>query len=575
MTAAVEMSAAAQSQHRSEERALDGALEVLRDNARSFARLPIREKIGLLRSSMDLLADAADAWTADGARARGITDYPGEEMVVGPVPTMRNLRLLAESLERLEAGRPLVADGQVSTRSDGRVEVRTFPTDAIDGALFSGITLHQLMLPGVAAAEVKAKAGAFYQAQDPEGGVSLILGAGNVSSIPPMDMLYKSFAEGFVCLVKVNPVNEWVGPHMERAFRPFVERGFLRVVYGGAEVGSYLVNHAMVDDIHITGSNHTHDLIVWGPPGPERERRKAANDPVLKKRITSELGNVSPVAVVPADYSDAELDFMARNAAAMVTNNASFNCNAAKMLITSKGWSQRQRFLDLVARTMGEMPTRLAYYPGAKDRYQRLTAGRSGVQRIGEGSETKLPWTLIPDVDASRSDEPLFSTEPFCSILSETSLEAKDPAQFLAEATRFMNDRLWGTLNAMIVIHPKLEESGEVKAALDRAILELRYGTVGINHWPALAYATTSPAWGGHPSATLQDVQSGIGWVHNTYLLEGIEKTILRGPLKLFPKPVWFGGHKRVEAVARRLLAMERDPSWLKVPGIALNALQG
>jgi len=46
------------------------------------------------------------------------------------------------------------------------------------------------------------------------------------------------------------------------------------VVYGGAEVGRFLVYHPQVDDVHITGSDLTHDLIVWGPPGAERERRK-------------------------------------------------------------------------------------------------------------------------------------------------------------------------------------------------------------------------------------------------------------------------------------------------------------
>src|SRR5690606_7783916 len=125
--------------------------------------------------------------------------------------------------------------------------------------------------------------------RDPDGGVALILGAGNVSSIPPMDVFTKMFIEGFVCVVKMNPVNEWAGPILERALAPLVERGFLRFVYGGGDVGTYLVEHPGVHDVHITGSDKTHDLIVWGPPGPERERRKKANDPILKKPISSEL----------------------------------------------------------------------------------------------------------------------------------------------------------------------------------------------------------------------------------------------------------------------------------------------
>ena len=402
----------------------------------------------------------------------------------------------------------------------------------------------------------------------------LFRSAGNVSSIPPMDALYKMFADGRTCMLKMNPVNEWVGPLLERAFRPLVDRGWLRVCYGAAEAGKYLCDHAAVDDIHITGSDRTHDLIVWGPPGPEQDRRRRAGERVNAKEITSELGNVSPVAIVPADYSDDELAFQARSVASMVTNNGSFNCNAAKMLIVSSAWPQRDRFLGLIGDALSQVPPRNAYYPGAQDRYQKLTAGRE-VRAIGKAGEGQLPWTLIPRVDSSRADEPLFRTEPFCAILSETALDERDPEAFLAAATRFMNDRLWGTLNAAIVIHRRHEKDPQVGAALERAIGELRYGTVAVNHLPALGYAFVSTPWGGHPSATLADIQSGLGWVHNTYLLGGIEKCVIRGPLVYKPKPAWFFDHKTVHKLGAKLTGFEAAPSWLKVPGIAMTALGG
>jgi acyl-CoA reductase-like NAD-dependent aldehyde dehydrogenase len=373
----------------------------------------------------------------------------------------------------------------------------------------------------------------------------------------------------------MNPVNEWVGPHLEKAFKPFIDRGFMRVVYGAGDVGKYLVDHDGVHDVHITGSNHTHDLIVWGPPGEERERRKRENNPVLKKRITSELGNVSPVAVVPAQYTPGELAFMANNVASMISNNGSFNCNAAKLLITADSWPQRDQFMQQIERVLSETPTRFAYYPGAFDRYEKLTSNREQVKKLGKADDKSLPWTILYDVESTKADEPLFCTEPFCSILSETRLPAKDPAEFVSKATAFMNDTLWGTLNAMFLVPPKLERSGEVGGALDRAIVELQYGSVAINHWPAIVFATMSPTWGGHPSSTLQDVQSGLGWVHNSYLLEGVEKAVLRGPLTVFPKPAWFGDNKKVAAIGKKLLKFEQNPSWLKVPSIAFTAMQG
>jgi hypothetical protein len=372
----------------------------------------------------------------------------------------------------------------------------------------------------------------------------------------------------------MNPVNEYLGPFLIEAMAPLVQAGYLRIVYGGGDVGQHLVYHPMVDDVHITGSDLTHDLIVWGPPGAERERRKRDNDPLLKKTITSELGNVSPIVLVPAEYTSDELWFQARNLATMVQNNASFNCNAGKVLITSQGWSQRETFMGLVRKALGQLPLRKAYYPGAKQRYDTLLADRKNVERFGAPQAEQLAWALVPDLDAADAGEKLFQVEPFCGILSETALSPGDPAQFLAEATRFCNDRLWGTLNAAIVIPPRLQQ-GSVGAELEKSIDELRYGSVAINHWPALVYGFVSPPWGGHPSATLQNIQSGLGWAHNTYLLEGIEKSVVRGPLVVQPKPPWFYDHARTHEVARRMVDLELQPSWLKVPGIVWQAIRG
>ena len=102
-----------------------------------------------------------------------------------------------------------------------------------------------------------------------------------------------------------------------------------------------------------------------------------------------------------------------------------------------------------------------------------------------------------------------------------------------------------------------------------------RYGAVAINHWPGLCYGVVSLPWGGHPSATLRDVQSGLGWVHDTYMLDGIDKAVLRGPLVVRPTPPWFVGNRHALAVARRLVALEAEPGWRKVPGVILAALLG
>jgi acyl-CoA reductase-like NAD-dependent aldehyde dehydrogenase len=559
----LQMSATATSAAPTEQTKIDEAVAALKDRAREFARLAPVAKAQLLRECIPRLLDAAPAWVAEGARARGAD--PHEEWLGGPTATIRLFRLLAQSLDQIgQAGKPALGRG-ARRRLDGRVEIALMPSSTLDGLMYGGFTGHVLMEAGVDEAVAREKQAEFYARKDPEGGVALVLGAGNVSSIPPMDVATKMFSEGFVCILKMNPVNEWVGPHIAKALAPLIDRGYLRIVYGGAEVGSYLCYHPDVDDVHITGSDRTHEAIVWGAPGPERDRRVAANDPLLKKPISSELGNVSPVAIVPYAYSDTELWFQARNVVSMVFNNASFNCNAAKMLVTAKGWAQREKFLDLVAQGLALAPTRKAYYPGAFERYERLLAGRTNVERFGQATAEKLQWAFVRGVDASTED-PLFRTEPFCGILAETSIGSPDPIDFIRTATSFMNDRMWGTLSTMFVIHPKHEKDPVVAQALDQAIVDLRYGTVAVNHWPALCYAFGTMPWGGHGSATLQNIQSGLGWVHNSFMLGGVDKSVIRGPLTVSPYPTWFFDNTKAHKVAPAAADMEAAPSWLKLP---------
>jgi aldehyde dehydrogenase (NAD(P)+) len=561
------------------EKDLDRLIGRLRDRAQEFARLHIATKIELLEDCLRGTRDVASDWVAAACRAKGIPQnapVAGEEWVAGPALTLRNIRLLIRTLHEINKhGAPVLREKLFTDLPHGAVGVRVAPYDSFDGALYGGVTAETWLEPGIARTDVPKHLASFYQKRDPEGRVSLVLGAGNVSSIPPMDVLYKMFVDGSVVLLKMNPVNEYLGPFLERALQPLIERGYLAIAYGGASVGSYLCYHPNIGDVHITGSDKTHDLIVWGPPGPERDDRKRRNDPLLHKPITSELGNVSPVLVVPGPYTDVELSSMAENVAGMVTNNASFNCNAAKLLVLPKGWSLRDSFIKKLTDVLSTVPPRKAYYPGAAARFEALTGGHADVRKIGVAAEHTLPWTLVLGLDATNMGESNFTTEPFCSILSEVSVEGSDPVEFLQKATAFANDRVWGTLNATLFVHPKVEASPTAKSAIDDSLRDLRFGTVAINAWPALGYALVTTPWGGHPSATLSNVQSGLGWVHNTVMLEGIEKCVIRAPLKPMPKQIYFPTHKTLDRVGRRLVDFEGAPSWLKVPGLALAALSG
>ncbi|MCH7551697.1 MAG: hypothetical protein IIA35_08390 [Proteobacteria bacterium] len=120
--------------------------------------------------------------------------------------------------------------------------------------LLSGSTADVWMNPDVTIDTLQDNVATFYRSDSPRGVVRLVLGAGNVGSIPPLDLLNTLFTEGEVALLKMNPVNDYLGEVFEAIFADFIRAGFLRIVYGAGDVGAYLTTHDGIDAIHITGS---------------------------------------------------------------------------------------------------------------------------------------------------------------------------------------------------------------------------------------------------------------------------------------------------------------------------------
>ena len=557
---------------------MDEAVAAVRGRRDAWAALPVADRVSLLGELLRSIDGAAARWVEAALAAKRIapgTPAEGEEWLAGPMVTLRNVRLLRETLaEVARDGRPRLP-GAPRMRANGKLAVPVFPASLYDRLLFSGISAEVWMQAGVTADNLDEHVAVAYRPGAAAAGkVALVLGAGNVSSIGPMDALYKLFAENQVVVLKMNPVNEYLGPVFEQALAPLVEGGFLRIVYGGAEEGAYLCGHEGVDEIHITGSDKTHDAIVFGT-GPEGRQRKAERRPVNTKRITSELGNVSPVIVVPGPWSQGDLDFHGANIASMLTNNGGFNCNATRVVVQHRGWAQREDLLSATRAAFRAAPARFAYYPGAGDRYRAFRAAHPEAEEIGGGGEGTLPWLLASGLDPARADDICFTTEAFCAVTSEVALEADSPAAFVREAVRFANEVLWGTLNAAIVVHPKSLRDPEVARAVEEAIEDLRFGSVAVNHWPAISYALVNTTWGAYPGHPVHDIRSGSGVVHNSYLLEKTEKSVVRGPFRMFPKPPWFVTNRNAQGIGERMTRFEAAPSPWKLPGIFAAALRG
>ena len=96
-----------------------------------------------------------------------------------------------------------------------------------------------------------------------------------------------------------------------------------------------------------------------------------------------------------------------------------------------------------------------------------------------------------------------------------------------------------------------------MKAEVEQAIADLRYGTICINAWSGVGYFATSTTWGAFPGHDRSDIQSGTGVVHNTYLFDKPQKSVLWAPFRTPVKPLWFSDHKTRHHVTEKTIKVE------------------
>lgn len=540
-----------------------------------WVQTSIPARTGMIEAVQRDLQAVLPEWIEISLAAKGLRPddaAAGDEWGIASVifRLLHGLKQTLWAIERDGAPRlpvPLQVNGQ------GQVVARVFPNTLLDRAFYAGVTADVWMEPGVSIGEAEATLGEVYRGTAGAGKVALVLGAGNIASLAPADLLCKLFNENQVVILKMNPVNDYLGPLIERGFRALVEAGALRVVYGGTDTAQHLIHHALVDNLHLTGSDHTYEAIVFGPDAAGQQR-KAQRQPLVRKPFTAELGNLTPIIIVPGPWSARDLQVQARSIAYTLTVNAGFNCLTPRVIVQHAGWSQRAAFNRALGRVLSNIPTRPAYYPGADDRYRAFLQQHPVAQQYGEPANGHLPWTYITDVPADSEDDICFTTEAFCSVMAETGLAADSVEAYLEKAVDFVNECVWGTLTAALIVHPKSLQAPEITAVVERALARLRYGTVHLNLYTMAGIFLGVVPWGGYAGQDMYDIQSGSGFVNNTLMIARPQKTILRGPFQLLLNPTRTANlHYRT--LLRRLAYYEADRNSLRLPGLALDVVGG
>ena len=508
---------------------LDAAITELAIGERTWGALTVGQRARLLDRLHETVAAEAAEWadTASTSKLLPAGDpLRGEEWLAGPYGTLTALSAYADSLRALDHGKSPVADLTLRHAPGGRVRADVFPTAAIDGVLLSGFTGEVWMRPGVTEAQVRSRAGLGQLTPTQTGGIGLVLGAGNVPSIPILDTIYELLAFNRVVLLKLNPTQDVLLPVFSRAFAPLIDLGLLRIVTGAGDVGGYLTGHPDIAHVHITGSAVTHDAIVWGV-GAEAEKRKREHKPLLTKPISSELGGVSPIIVVPGRWSKADLRYQAEHIATMRLQNSGHNCIAGQVVVLSADWPQRADFVAALRKAYAGAPQRPVWYPNAKKKMADAAAAYPVAESMADG--TRLFIDLGPDDDATVMEQ----TEFFSPVLGVVELPGTGQV-FVDTAVDYANEKLVGTLGANVLIDPKTRR--KLGEGFEAAIERLHYGAIAINAWTAFAFLTPTCTWGAFPGATIENVTSGIGVVHNAFLLDDVERSIVRGPFRPFPR---------------------------------------
>jgi hypothetical protein len=89
---------------------------------------------------------------------------------------------------------------------------------------------------------------------------------------------------------------------------------------------------------------------------------------------------------------------------------------------------------------------------------------------------------------------------------------------------------VWGTLSMTLICDPRTLKDPTTGAAIEQAIADLRYGSIGVNLWHALSFALATTVVGCVPGPRLERHPIRCGFVGNAYLFARPQKSVVRGP---------------------------------------------
>jgi len=253
------------------------------------------------------------------------------------------------------------------------------------------------------------------------------------------------------------------------------------------------------------------------------------------------------------------------------------------VIVTCKNWSLRDKFLNRVKDLLKLYPGTRPYYPNCSISYEsHLKALSTETKKDKDELILKNPKVFDNQqypIFATDISSDAFATkeEAFTLILTELPLDTKATApDFLPEAVKFVNENLWGSLSGTLIVDTKTmsHESKVVNQAID----DLQIGGLGVNYWGGVITLFPQGTWGAFPKHTPEDIQSGMGYVGNSYCLKNPIKTVIKAPFTFpgqFKVPLGRNAGKKVLAMNEKVTQFLVTNKTTKFMRLALHTVTG
>ena len=541
---------------------IDRNISKLRVNSAEFLNLDKTNLISMLEQTVDNIKTISYYWASLSSEKKGhlTKSKEGEEWIGGPFSCIYALQYFIDYLQN--------DDGLDVTKFDESTKsYKVFPTKNIEKLLFPFLEGEIRFGKNLNFNQINEYRGFANRFNNNKPKITLILGAGNVSSIPVLDALFHMIAHKSVIYIKLNPVNDYLLPIFTQVFEPFISRGFMIITEGDMEASKYLTEHEGFQQIHLTGSNYTYENIVYGRTLSDKERSLKTLPKINKKPITTELGNVTPIIVHPGNWSRAEIRHQAKKIVTAKLNNSGFNCIAAQVIILPKNWKHTDKLKRDIKYYLKKVGDTTSYYPGASENLNDLVQTENYDQINNLSCSTPF---LVSDLNLEKeyANKEVWSTALYFHELPYSTYE-----NFCSNAVDYVNNHLWGNLGVTVLIknHKKKTNQG----ILNTYIEELKYGTVAINEWSALGFVIPTLPWGGYPGNKDNDIQSGQGYVHNALLFESPQKGIVYSRFRLSPliDPPWFVTNRKAHRIFKHLTYYQATKSKINLIKLIFSTL--